>query len=260
MRCKVCFDRPFGVQQEAAIASTAPKKTLSLWRKITYSLLLLIVVAGVAGVGGHFFIKSITSPEKTVQPIYNSLLNSDEKTLFENVTLPKEVKYDAQSYIEYIKDQNMDSFLQTLTHNANSVHTDGIISIIEHEDGSELFRLKKEKFLYFYPVVKVIAISSEVKLVTDLKDATFSFDNKDYPLDGDTIKIGSFLPGNYSVTATSKDQFIPHSADWSVSISTTDKTNEISLMAADTMIVLDGEEPDSVVYINGVSTNKSVLN
>ena len=252
---KFASTEPVGIQQDAVVTSNTPKQPQPVWKKIAYSLLLLLIVAGV---GGHFFIKSITSPEKTVQPIYNSLLNNDEKTFFEKIIVPRKVEYDAQSYIEYIKDQNMDSFLQALTQNANSVHADGIIRIIEHEDGSELFRMKAEKFLYFYPVVKIVAISSDVTLVTDLKDATFSFNNNDYPLDGESIKIGSFLPGSYSVTATSKGQFIPHTADWPVSIDTASKSNEISLMEADTMIVLDGEEPDSIVHVNGVSTKKTI--
>lgn len=246
---------PVEIQQSSVVTRVNPKQSQPVWKKVVYSLLILIVAICV---GGHFFIKSITSPEKSIQPIYNALLNNDEKTLFEKITVPKKVDYDAQSYIAYINDQDMNLFLQTLTQNASSVHNDGITRIIEHGDGSELLRLKADKFLYFYPVVKVIPSSSDVTLVTDLKDATFSFNKKDFPLDGDSIKIGSFLPGNYPVTATSKGQFVPHSADWSVSVNTVKDSNEISLMKIDTMIVLDGEEPDSIVHVNGLSTKKTI--
>ena len=243
------------VEETAVVTRASPRVPMPVWKKITYSLLLIVVAAGV---GGHFFIKSITSPDKTIQPIYNALLNNDEKLFFENITVPKEVAYDPQSYMEYINDQEMDSFFITLMDNANNVHSDGIIRIIEHEDGSELFRIKSSKLLFFYPVVEVLATSSDVLLETDLKNGIFTFNEKEFPLKGENLKIGTFLPGSYTVTAMLDDPFIPNSSEWAYYVDTTEKTNKIPLMSSETMINLDSEELDSIVYINGISTKKTI--
>lgn len=243
------------VKSNSKTKEAPAKQPRPIWKKFVY-LLLFLIIAG--GIRSHFYIKSITSPEATVESVYISLLNKDEKMLFENILISKDTDYNAQNYISYINDQQLDSFFQTLLQNVNGTHADGITRIIEHENGSELFRLKAEKFLFFYPIVKVYAVSSDVILLTDLKDAIFSFNKKEFPLDGDSIEIGSFLPGDYPVTATSSGEFVPHSADWSVFVSTSEDVNEVTLMKADTMITLDSDESDSTVYINGVSTKKTI--
>lgn len=243
------------VESTAVVTKATPRKPLPMWKKLTYSIVLFLVAAGI---GGHLYVKSITSPNKTIQPIYNALLSNDEKQFFDHIEVPKDVSYDPQAYMAYIKSQDMNSFFNTLMANADDAYTDGIIRIIEHEDGTELFRIKAAKFLYLYPTVEVLATSSEVLLETDLKSGTFSFNEKKYDLTGEPVKIGTFLPGDYVIHATLDDPFIPNSSKWPFTVDTAEKANVISLNSIDTMIKLDSEEMDSIVFINGVSTEKTV--
>ena len=213
----------------------APKKPMSIWRKLVISFLLLLVAAGV---GGHFFIKWMTAPDKLVQTVYNALLNDDEETFFANISIPENVQYDAKNYMAYIKDQKMNSFLTTLKENTSKTEADGMTRIVQHKDGSDLFRLKSAKFLFFYPVVKIEAISTPVAINTDLSNVNITFHEKEYALEGKKIKLGTFLPGNYTIEATTENEYLPHSANWSFIVTTSEKENNISLMNNELMITI----------------------
>ncbi len=128
--------------QPKHVVDGAPKEKMTLWKKALLSL--AIVVVAVATVG-HFTIKSITGPDKAVLPIFNAILDGNEEVLFANLTLQRDVKYDAKAYISHLTNQEMDYFLQTLKNAANDVRDDGITRVVKHEDGSELFRLRGKK-------------------------------------------------------------------------------------------------------------------
>lgn len=231
------------------------KAKMPMWQKVALSLSFILVVAAV---GGHFTIKTLTEPDKTVLPIFNALLDNDESTFIGKLTLPKDVGYDAKSYMDYIKEQKMDRFHRTLQENARDVRNDGITRVINHDDGSELFRMKEKKFLYFYPTVEVIAISTDVHVDTDLNNIKIAFNGEDHQLTGDNLILGSFLPGKYVMEAKTANPIIPHEAEWKIPVSTSEKVNHIPLTKRDVMIELDGDHPDSIVYVNGVSTKKTI--
>ncbi|MER2090421.1 MAG: hypothetical protein ABS920_11840 [Sporosarcina sp.] len=237
------------------IAEKAPKEKMPVWRKVLLSLAIVIVATVVVG---HLTIKSMTEPDKTVLPIFNAILDGNEAELFANLTLPKDIEYDAKAYLSHVSNQQMDYFQQTVTEAANAVWDDGITRIISHEDGSELFRLKEKKFLYLYPAVEVIPIGSDVQLETDITGAQISLNKKEYELNGENIELGTFLPGNYNIEITTENTIIPNSAKWPVMIVTNEKANHISLLQDDYMVTLDGDEPDSIVFVNDKSTKRQL--
>ncbi len=264
--CGKKFDAPIQLAEveadEAAeevvpsrVVESAPREKLSVWKKVVLSLVLVVIAAGV---GGHFVIKSMTEGDKTVLPIYNALLNNDENGLFEKLTVAKDVNYDAKAYMSYIKTQKMDRFLQKLKETASDTQQDGITRVIKHDDGSEILRVKEKKFLYFYPTIEIIPVTTEVVVETDLKQAKLLFHKKETKLNGEPINLGSFLPGNYMVEATSDNPIFPHTAKWPLSVTTAEKSNPISLMKKELMVELDGDHTDSLVYLNGKSTEKTI--
>ena len=48
----------------------------------------------------------MVEPEKTIIPIYNSLLNNDEESFYKHVVVADKVEYGAKSYMSYINTQN----------------------------------------------------------------------------------------------------------------------------------------------------------
>ncbi|NYF23578.1 hypothetical protein [Sporosarcina sp. JAI121] len=231
----------------------AQKEKMSVGRKVLLSL-ALVIIATVAV--GHLTIKSMTEPDKTVLPIFNAILDGNEAEFFANLTMPKDVEYDAKAYISHVANQQMDHFQKTVMEAANHVWDDGITRVVKHEDGSELFRLKEKKFFYLYPTVEVIPIGSDVQLETDITGAQISLNKKEYELNGENIELGTFLPGSYNMEVTTENAIIPNSAMWPIPITTNEKVNLISLLNDDFMVSLDGDQLDSIVFVNGKSTEK----
>ena len=235
------------------IVEKAPKEKMPVWKKVLLSLALVIVATIVAG---HLTIKSMTEPDKTVLPIFNAILDGNETELFANLTLPKKVEYDAKAYISHVANQQMDHFQQTVKEAARAVGDDGITRIVKHEDGSELFRLKEKKLFYLYSIVEVIPIGSDVHLETDITGAQISLNKKEYELNGENSILGTFLPGSYNMDVVTENAIIPNRAKWPITITTNEKVNLISLLKDDFMVTLDGDEKDSIVFVNDKSTKK----
>ncbi|MFS0576586.1 hypothetical protein AB1K83_13190 [Sporosarcina sp. 179-K 3D1 HS] len=241
--------------ESAPLVRTKPQTKLTVLQKVLLSLVLFIAAAVIVG---HLTIKSMTSPEKAILSLYNAILDENETAFFGNIIIPKDVNYDAHSYMAYIREQKMDQFHEKLLENAEAVAKDGITRVVKHEDGSELFRLNEKKFLYFYPTVKVSAIGTDVKIETDLVNGRVHINGKDYELQRQDIELGSFLPGYYEVKAISNDPFFPNEATWTFNVKNLGETNALALRSSDHMIALDGDYPDSIVYVNGKSTEKTI--
>lgn len=232
-----------------------PARQLALWQKV---LLSVVVILLGAGIGGHFVIKAMTVGDKTVTPFFNALLDNDEKAVINNLSMSSDVKYDAPAYISYIKEQNMDQFLEKLKETATAVQEDGVTRVIKHEDGSELLRMKSKKFLYAYPTVEIIPVTTDVSVETDLSKGTIRFNGKEYVMNGGNIKLDPFLPGEYAVEATTDNAIIPHTGKWSVLVTTEEKSFAVPLLKRDVMVTVDGDQPDSILFVNGKSTAKTI--
>ncbi|HJF33603.1 MAG TPA: hypothetical protein K8V56_17710 [Sporosarcina psychrophila] len=235
------------------IVGKAPQGKMPVWKKGL--LTLAFVIIGAAAIG-HFTIKSLTDPDKTILPIFNAIIDENEAELFANLELQKDVEYDAKAYISHLANQQMDFFLQTVKDSANDVLGDGITRIVKHEDGSNLFRLKEKKLFYLYPTVEVIPIGSDIRFETDITEAKLVLNKNEYELVGENINLGTFLPGSYNIDVTTENAIIPNSAKWPVTITTNEKVNLISLLSKDVMVTLDGDQPDSIVFVNDKSTKK----
>jgi len=257
--CPSCGKKYNEIEQDSErtlhTATPITKRKMTLRNKVALfvSIFLIIVI-----ISSHLVIQSMVEPEKTILPIYNSLLNENEESFYKHVVIADKVEYDAESYMSYIKAQNMDQFLGDLKESSSEVIHDGLTRIIQHEDGSELFRITQKKFLLFYPTIEIQAIHTSVNLETDIQESTLTFNEKEYKLDGKPMQLGSYLPGTYVVKGTSNNSITPNSADWEMSVSTAEKLNTLYLMNKDLMISLNGEQPDSIVYVNGVSTKKTI--
>ncbi len=97
-----------------------------------------------------------------------------------------------------------------------------------------------------------------MRLETDIKTAKIVFNKKEYVLNGESISLGTFLPGIYTIEATTENAIIPHTAKWPFTVTTADKVNQIPLLSTDFMVTLDGEQSDSIVYVNDKSTKKTI--
>lgn len=242
------------IDQQKRNRPSQPKKPLPLWKKIIYSTAALILVAIIVG---HFIITSLTNSDKIVTTLHNALVEGNQETFINQLVLQKGVHYDAASYMEYIRECDPDWFLETMKTTAGNVQEDGSTRFVFHEDDSELFQIRARKFLFFYPVIEITPISSEVSLVTDVHNATVSIAGKDYELAGEDINLGQFLPGYYKMVASTADPMYASKETFTIAI-INNAPNDISVLSGNVMVHLDGEELDSTVYVNGKSTGKTI--
>lgn len=231
------------------------KRKITRGKKITLYVSIFLIIFVITC---HLVIKSMVEPEKTILPIYNSLMNENEGSFFKHVAIADTVEYDGESYMSYIAAQDMEQLLASLKEASSEVLDDGLTRIIQHENGSDLFRIIEKKFLLFYPRIEIQAIHTNVNLETDIKESTLTFNKMEYKLDGNPLQLGSYLPGTYVVRGTANNSVTPNSAEWKMDIITSEKINTLFLMNKDLMISLNGEQPDSIVYVNGVSTQKTI--
>ena len=240
---------------KVAAKPAQPKKPMSLVKKAT---IIGSLVVAVALLGTHLTLKSITGPEKKIEAFYNALINEDEDKFFSELNLPKDVTYESKSYLAFIKDQNMPMFLNELQENASSVAKDGLTRIVEHEYGDELFRLKQKKTLGIYKSIIIEPITTLVKIETDLTEGKLVVADKEFSFEGKDMNLGKFLPGPFKAVVESKNAYIPNKNEWIIYISTDERERVHIFLKEDHMIELEGEFGDSIVYIDGVSTEKTI--
>ncbi|MBS4204847.1 TcaA NTF2-like domain-containing protein [Lederbergia citrea] len=231
------------------------KKPLPLWKKIA---LTASIVAAVALVGAHLTMKNLTAPEGKIEAFYNALINDDKETFFSELSLPKDVIYSPEAYMSYVKDQDMPLFLNHLQENALNVANDGLTRTIVHENEDELFRIQQTKTLGIYKSIIIEPITTLVKIEADLNEGKLVLENKEYSFEGKNIDLGLFLPGLYKVEVQSNNTYIPNNVPRDVKISTTEREHIFSFTKENSMIQLDGDFPDSLVYIDGKSTKKTI--
>lgn len=243
------------IQNDVILVTSQPKKPLSTGKKVLFTSVFILFILLLAS---HFAIKSFTKIDKTAHHVYNALISNDSKELFDSLTLQKDSQYNEKAYMAYLNDQDMDNFLDTLLSNTSATAEDGIVRIIKHDDGTDLFRIQQSKFLFLYPIVQVIATSSNLLVETDLKDVGFSFNGKGFKLQGKNIDLGYFLPGNYTYEVTSKNPILPHVSKNTIFVDTNDSQNILSFIDKELQITLASKEKDSIVFINDLSTKKTI--
>lgn len=215
-----------------------PQKKKSLFMKFGIVIAVLIVTAGISG---HFVMKSKMTSEEVVNPIVDALIDSDEKSFFNHVKVNKDVRFNPQSYIEYIKEQDMASFSRKLLEKANKVQKDGNSIVVKHEDGSDLFQIEQKMYLYIYPIVQISAISEDVVIANELDDITIELDEKEYALEPGKKSIGKFLPGNYSINALMEKKSFHNSGEWTVQLGSENK--QLELTENGSHLSLNGMDP-----------------
>ncbi len=174
-RCSKCGNELDGAQQFCSNCGTEVismgtknvKKPPTLVKKLLFYIVILAILIVVSG---HFYLKKSTSPTSSVQRMYNALMNEDADSFYNELTYSNSDATDRIEFMNYIMEQDMETFLDMLIDNAQTVHEDGITVIISHEDGHALFRMKQGKKLGIYPTVQVEKIDGVTEEEKSSKD------------------------------------------------------------------------------------------
>lgn len=234
---------------------TASPKPMTLKKKVTLisSAAILIFLLGT-----HITLKTLTSPEKKMEALYNALLIGDDQAFFNELDIPEHVTYIPEAYLAFLKNQeNMPLFLDYLKELASATAKDGVTRMAAHDHDGDVLRIVQKKMFGLYPTVSVEPITVHATIETDLPEGTLSIAGKKVEFQGKDIDLGVFLPGSYKVEVESKNPYLPNKATWDIQLSAEQGEHAFSFRKSDHMVVIDSDFQDSVVHVNGTSTKKN---
>lgn len=229
------------------------KKPWSFKKKLSFMLIGFLAIALVAG---HYTIQANTSPDSKISNFLTALQAGDSESVLKEISISEDIIKDEKVYVSYLKSLDYDVIEANITEGAAGIKEDGITRVITDDNGHQIFKLKQEKYLSLYPVVTIEAIPVNVELATDLPNGEYSIAGKTFDLAKGNQVMGAFLPGIYSTTAKAEGAY-QSSAETEQEI-TGNEDLSIEFQKQQLMVTLASDEPESIVFINGKTTEKKV--
>lgn len=230
------------------------RKPMSFKKKLSFMLVAILAVGLLAG---HQIIKANTSPQEQVDAFLAALEAGDTETVISEISIPANVQKDDQAFIDFLQSQDLDDFQIRMYEAASGVINDGIRRIVSHDNGTELFRLKEEKFIGLYPVIQIESIPVEVQVTTDFEAGQFELGDKIADLGNGETDLGSYLPGLYQSKFSMKNGEVEKSVEFEQEIWGAEDA-AIELFSDWIAVEIWSNASDATVYVNGESTGKTV--
>lgn len=236
--------------------SPTPKKTMPLKTKVLLSTLVILFVTVI---GTHFIITYLTDGTKQLRNIYNSIVDENGEALFAELAVPNDTIYVKDSFTKSLNNSYLPVFFDELQEASERVKETGLTEILVDKKGIELFRVKYEKWLYFYSRVLIEPVSQPLVIETDLKNTTLTIADKKFQLEGESITVNKVLPDNYTLTLNGENTYIESAGTYNIDREEFAEGVVVSLPESDHSITFTSELTDGIVYVNGKSTEKTMI-
>ncbi|MBB4823363.1 putative nucleic acid-binding Zn ribbon protein [Sporosarcina luteola] len=156
--CKTCGE---SINSDTSFCRSCQNKTKR--KRSSRLILTFIVILTVIIIEGHIQIKRATAPERTVQRIYEAIVNKNEKALADVLNL--DGKLDSHELLLYLSDQQLPLFHDKMKQAAGNVYRNGNPQTVRHEDGQDILTFTRGKKLGLYKEVNVRLLN--VRIATD---------------------------------------------------------------------------------------------
>lgn len=217
---------------------------------ITLSAVLLLVAA-------HFTINYLVDSDRQIKNIYNAIIDEDEQALFNELEVSEDLIHNKKSYTAALKDMDLHHLQQDLTGAAERTKQSGLIEVLSDGYGNELFRIKKEDFLYLYKKIAIEPINTSLTIHTDLADATLKIEDHEIVLKGEKVELDQILPGDYTITLEGENEFFASSEKFNLTAEEL-RSGELNLAKDDYTVTFVNDQPDGILFINDKSTEKKI--
>jgi len=128
--------------------------------------------------------------------------------------------------------------------------------------GNTLTLANVGKNFLIFPKYKINIKPSYVKITSTIKDVTFSINNTSIgksDTDNSTKEFGPYIPGNYSILANYKGDYVTLSKPYSVDlISPNNGITELSVFEDMSYLNITSDNPNAEIYVNGKDANVKV--
>ncbi|KGP91526.1 hypothetical protein N780_20090 [Pontibacillus chungwhensis BH030062] len=252
--CGTAFDAN---DQPASKASQPPKAPMSKKKKIMWTIGVAVTVALIST---HLILSSLFDPMKSVQAMDRAISDNQAEAFFEEVSLDEDALIIQDEYLDYIEGEGWSDIRNQIV---ESVHNEeSFDQAIHGRYGGELFKVKKEKVLGIYDTYDIVAIPTEVSILSNVENSTLTI-GEDHTVETTTpyeyVLAMKAYPGNYPIAGKAANSFGEFTIEGSLPIEQNDEHHQEfeAEFAADYYNVKTNEE-NAILYINGESTEKKL--
>jgi uncharacterized membrane protein YvbJ len=227
-----------------------------------------ILVLAVVLFGVNTYLSNLYKPEKTVAKFEQAVKQKDyhtlRKILTQNGAQVDLSDHDLASYLAFLtKDKDLNSIVTELNQNAGSLQFVNKLTPVTDSSGNNLLDLEKgPKLLGIYQqyVINVYPFTIKAQSNADNTDIYLNEKKtKTIKKSTDTVTIGKFLPGDYTLKAVYKGDFVSLNAQQKVDFSSAENnqvTTKVDLNGHFVTVSSNGDGAE--IYANGKDTGKKV--
>ncbi|MFS0600343.1 TcaA NTF2-like domain-containing protein [Peribacillus frigoritolerans] len=259
------FNAKFCLKCGHAFSSEEPvmaagERTLSrpvIWKKPWFisviSMVILVVVLYVTGLFLYNKNTVITAATKAAE-------TDNVELLFEQITVPANVKYSEGSYKDYLKENNLHTIADTIESVVTRLAEDKESApYVLDANGNRLLEVIKQKKFGIYSTYTLQAVGYELNAQANMEDVTFEMLDETTTTDesGHT-SLGMLLPGTYTLDAkaTSSTGDLTHKLQIVHPTGFEESTAEVYFETYD--IYLDTPYPEAELIIDGETTGQTI--
>ena len=241
--------------------SEIPKRTKTprtAMKRKTKVVLSVIVAVCLLAVGTHIFISYFNDSTKQLKLIHNAIIDEDDESLFAEFVVPDDTIFVKDRFAKSLNTVELSGLFDELTRTVERVKDSGLTEIVVDKSGIDVFRVKYGKRFYVYPTALIEPIAQSLVIDTDLADTTFIIADQEFQLTGKPLTISHVLPDSYMLTLKGNNTYVETEESFMLERSSFNKNAEIQLSQSDYTIQLEGTPLDSIVFVNGKSTEKKL--
>lgn len=231
------------------------REPLSTKKKVGLSIIGLLAALAI---GAHFLVVHLTDSKQQLQAIHNAIVDENGKALSTELHIIENAIYDEDNFVKSLKHSDYNALITKLSTSIDSTKETGLNSIVVDSDGIELFRVIQEKFLYFYPKIKIEPIAYPILVNSEIDNSTIEIAGTTYELDGKPFTIEKVIPSDYLLKLSGKNAFFESTGDILINKYAFKESIEIDLLATDYSITFGEAPAETILYINDESTKKPV--
>lgn len=249
---------------ESQMRSNIPKKAI-LSPPIKWAIATALILA-IALFGTHTYLANLYKPEKTVTRFEQAVKQKDytslRKILVQNGTKLDISDKDLASYIAFLtKDKSLNQIGNELNQAAEGMKYYKKVTPVTDNSSNKLLELEKGgKLLGIYQqyVINVYPFTIKAETNADNTDIYINGEKaKQIKKSNDTVTIGQFLPGDYSLKAVYKGDFVSLNSQKKVDFTDAEYntvTTKVNLNGHFVSISSNGDGAE--IFANGKDTGK----
>jgi membrane-associated protein TcaA len=234
--------------------------------KLVMIVVIGIVIAASLG-GGHMYMMKQANPMKVIDKFDAAVQGKDAEALAEMINAGQSAdqvsEEEAASFIEYLTDdkQYYLSLLEDLNFQSFYIE-DG--DPVTDPNGNKMFKLeqKNEKKWFLYKQYEIIFYPMELRITSNLEAAEIWLNGEklEKKTERDSYILAGYLfPGKHVIKAEAASDYSDFQLEETIDFSGAANNQVEAMLEFDsTMVKLDANFDDAILFVNGKSTGKSI--